>query len=146
MNFSAKIDGNNIQTRSSDLLAVTYHLNLPGTSNLLNGLIRTEGDRLAVLMVEDKGGLAEAASRQQALAPEVTMLQFRYFDGKSWYLEWDSILNGRLPRAVEVTLGFGLPPRQGGPMVRVAVSNSINQFRTVVLVPIADPLPEEFVP
>jgi hypothetical protein len=40
------------------------------------------------------------------LAPEVTEVQFRYFDGVDWLEEWDSALQERLPNAVEVTLTF----------------------------------------
>ena len=33
-----------------------------------------------------------------------------------------------------------------GPLANVTVSSSTNQFRTVILVPVADPLPPELVP
>lgn len=38
------------------------------------------------------------------LAPEVTGCQFRYFDGKTWNSQWDSLGRKSLPVAVEVTL------------------------------------------
>lgn len=141
LNFSASVNGNNVQSRSSDLRVLTYQLSTSGS-----GLIRTDGDRLATLMVEEKGGAATTLAAQQVLAPEVSYLQFRYFDGAAWYTSWDSESSGRLPRAIEVTLGFAPPKNKPGPLFRVTVSQSANQFRTVILIPIADPLPEEFVP
>ena len=140
-NFSSSVNGNNVQSRSSDLRVLTYQLSTSGS-----GLIRTDGDRLATLMVEDKGGAATTLAAQQVLAPEVSYLQFRYFDGAAWYTSWDSESSGRLPRAIEVTIGFAPPKNKPGPLFRVTVSQSANQFRTVILIPIADPLPEEFVP
>ncbi|MEI8380371.1 MAG: type II secretion system protein GspJ [Planctomycetota bacterium] len=141
LNFSSSVNGNNVQSRSSDLRVLTYQLSTSGS-----GLIRTDGDRLATLMVEDKGGAATTLAAQQVLAPEVSYLQFRYFDGAAWYTSWDSESSGRLPRSIEVTIGFAPPKNKPGPLFRVTVSQSANQFRTVILIPIADPLPEEFVP
>lgn len=145
LEFSAQVDGNKLQSRTSDLRAVTYQLSIAGSGAPLVGLIRTEGDRMAVQQVEEKGGAAASMSAQQALSPEVNYLHFRFFDGRAWYATWDSEESARLPRAVEVTIGFAPPQTHVGPALRVAVSGSTNQFRTVVLIPIADPLPEEFV-
>ena len=145
LEFSAQVDGNKLQSRTSDLRAVTYQLSIAGSGAPLVGLIRTEGDRMAVQQVEEKGGAAASMSAQQALSPEVNYLHFRFFDGRAWYPTWDSEEAARLPRAVEVTIGFAPPQTHVGPALRVAVSGSTNQFRTVVLIPIADPLPEEFV-
>lgn len=141
LDFSTTVDGNKLLTHSSDLRVLTYQLATSGT-----GLVRTEGDRLATLMLEEKGGAATGVSGQQVLAPEVSSLQFRFFDGAAWYTTWDSESAGRLPRALEVTIGFAPPKVVPGPLFRVAVNQSANQFRTVILLPIADPLPEEFVP
>ena len=99
---------------------------------------------MATQLVEEKGGAATALSGQQALAPEVSALQFRYFDGLAWYTTWDSEEAGRLPRALEVTLEFAPSKSRPGPALRVAVSGSVNQVRSVILIPIADPLPAEF--
>jgi type II secretory pathway component PulJ len=147
LEFSKSVDGENMQSRTSDLFAVTYSLALAGSgSSASAGLVRSEGDRLVVQMTEDKGGTAEQASKSQSLAPEVAALQFRYFDGATWYETWDSQEAGYLPRAIEVSIGFAPPKTQGGPLLNVAVSSSANQFRTVVLIPVADPLPQELVP
>jgi type II secretory pathway pseudopilin PulG len=147
LNFSTDVDGNQIVTRTSDLLAVTYSLSLPSSGSTTGtGLIRTEGDRLIVQSVEEEGGLATQASRSQVLAPEVATIAFRYFDGTAWYEQWDSQENGYLPRAIEVILGFTPPTSSGGPLSNVVVSSSANQFRTLIVVPVADPLPPELAP
>lgn len=147
LNFATNVDGNNVATRTSDLLAVTYALAMAGSGSTVGtGLIRTEGDRLIVQTVEENGGGAALASKSQALAPEVAALAFRYFDGTAWYDVWDSAEAGYLPRAVEVSIGFTPPTNAGGPLTNVTVSSSTNQFRTVILVPVADPLPPELVP
>ncbi|MEK6257741.1 MAG: prepilin-type N-terminal cleavage/methylation domain-containing protein [Planctomycetota bacterium] len=147
LDFSTNVDGNTIETRTSDLLAVTYSLALPGSGSTTGtGLIRTEGDRLIVQSVEEQGGLATQASRSEALAPEVAAIAFRYFDGTAWYEEWDSEVSGYLPRAIEVIIGFSPPTSSGGPLNNVVVSSSANQFRTLIIVPVADPLPPELAP
>lgn len=113
----------------------------------MSGLIRTEGDRLATLMIENKSNTTTTAlSAQQLLAPEVTSLQFRYFDGVAWFTTWDSEESGRLPRAVEVNMVLAPLKYRSGPLFRVAVNASANQCRTVVLLPTSDPLPAEFLP
>lgn len=158
LEFSPSVDGNKVQSHTSDLRVVTYQLSGAGStinvtgpttsttgSTTSGGLIRTEGDRMATQMIEEKGGSATSLSGAQALSPEVSSLLFRYFDGKTWYPAWDSEDAGRLPRAIEITLTFAPPKVRPGPALNVAVSASANQFRTVVLIPIADPLPEEFV-
>ena len=145
LEFSASVDGNKLQTHTSDLRVVTYQLGASGSVANMAGLIRTEGDRLATLLVEEKGSTPTALSQQQALSPEVSTLQFRYFDGRTWYTSWDSEAAGRLPRAVEISIGFGPSQVRVGPALRVATSGSVNQVRSVVMIPISDPLPEEFV-
>jgi len=157
LEFSTDADGNITTNRTSDLRVVSYlHSGSPtggtgaaaansATAALGTGLIRTEGDRLQSLQIEEQGGQSTALSTSQVLAPEVNLLQFRYFDGLAWYTTWDSEQAGRLPRAVEVTLGFA-PAASTGPALNVPVSASADQVRSVILLPIADPFPEEFLP
>jgi type II secretory pathway pseudopilin PulG len=42
------------------------------------------------------------------LAPEVTRLEFEYFDGQEWFDEWDSMARGGLPSAVAIALDVEL--------------------------------------
>ena len=42
------------------------------------------------------------------LTPEVSQLQFRYYDGAEWVDYWDGSSRGGLPRAIEISLAFHL--------------------------------------
>ena len=79
-----------------------------------NGLARSEGDRTALDAAELAGDVGTVASVGRVLAPEVTQIAFRYFDGAAWLEEWDSVTIGALPLAVEVTLAVDAdgPPEQ----------------------------------
>jgi len=41
--------------------------------------------------------------KDTTVVPEVVDIQFRYFDGQQWQNSWNSLQNGKLPLAVEVT-------------------------------------------
>ncbi len=150
LEFSANLDGAKMHSHTSDLRVVTYQLAMAGVSMpggaMMQGLVRTEGDRMATQMVEEKGAAPTSLSLPQALAPEVATVQFRFFDGVTWFTVWDSEEAGRLPRAVEVIITFAPSQAKLGPALRVNVSQSTNTFRSVVLIPISDPLPAEFAP
>ena len=106
--------------RSSDLRTVVWFM--AGEGGALAsavagrdgpGLARLEGDTPAVAAAEttgDNDGLLAAAT---LLAPEVTALQFRYFDGVDWVGSWDSALTGSLPRAVEMQFQLDLDGPDG---------------------------------
>ncbi|HSG71088.1 MAG TPA: type II secretion system protein GspJ [Planctomycetaceae bacterium] len=70
------------------------------------GLARMDGDALELMFSANEMGFEDASSsgQTQVLAPEVTSLSFRYFDGFEWTDSWDSRAMERLPNAVEVTL------------------------------------------
>ena len=72
------------------------------------GLVRDKADPLFT-RVEDLEFEADSLPQgAQVMAPEVSLLEFRYFDGFDWYDSWDSALYGELPKAVEIALGFTL--------------------------------------
>lgn len=127
---------------SSDLRGVTYSFSMTGSA-MGSGLIRAEGERMAIEQVEANGGLASQVSQIQVLAPEVIGVSFRYFDGSVWQVAWDSETNRRLPRAVEISIKLQ-PPQQKRGIFNVGTSRSMETFRTVVLIPISDPYPPEF--
>ena len=133
---------------TSDLREVTYSFvastaaPIPGMMPT-SGLVRTEGDRMAVEALESTGGAANQISNVQYLCPEVIGLNFRYFDGQVWSESWDSDATGRIPRAVELMVKLS-PPKAKPALFNVATSRSMEIFRTVVLIPISDPFPKEF--
>lgn len=101
------------------------------------GLARSQGERsvLRTLNAESSGSVLPGPTR--LLAPEIDLVQFRFFDGLAWYEEWDSSTIGSLPRAVEVTIGID----SGGG--QITSTTSPRTFRLVVAIPASDPLTEE---
>ena len=133
----------NSAVRTSDLRYVSYSFLSPGAATL-SGLVRTEGDRMAVEVLEAKGAAATNITSLQVLAPEVSSFTLRYFDGRVWSPTWDSDTIGRIPRAVEISFSF-LPPKRKPSIFNAAVSRSMDSFRTVILIPVSDPFPKDFV-
>lgn len=110
-------------------------LTAPGGSS---GLCRLDHDATDLKSSEDVFVLV--SSDAQLLAPEVTEVRFRYFDGVDWVEEWDSTLQERLPNAVEVTLTFEtveLPAKQM--VFEPPLEDSDNTVRFVIALPMAPP-------
>ena len=70
------------------------------------GLIRMMGSYDRFQTLDEAGNYDEMASYAQHLAVEVHQLQFRYFDGYSWFDEWNSSETNSLPQAVEVSMSL----------------------------------------
>jgi prepilin-type N-terminal cleavage/methylation domain-containing protein len=115
--------------RASDLLLITYGL-APLSSEQLsilqkdltvsrpaNGLGRRARDLYSQLETTETPG------SEDLLAPEVTEIFFRYFDGTNWVETWDSQATGALPRAIEVTFGFWNPPRRNDERARKSLDD-----------------------
>ena len=141
---------------SSDLKTVAYFLSNSDTAidsddtalSLIDdtdgtGLARSEGDRSVLRELNSSNGDSVLPGPTQVLAPEINQLQFRFFDGLTWYEEWDSSTTGALPRAVEITIGFEAAPERGGYLGNSAVSASTQTIRLVVAIPVSDPLAME---
>ena len=147
----------------SDLRSISYFLAVAGGGGLqgavgntaaggsamfateqgAQGLARLDGDRLRIAQADATGAIDLLAQQAQVLAPEVTQLQFRYFDGTAWVAQWDSATAGALPRAVEVTLWIDVTadeadqsPLAEGLAADAKVSPEI--YRFVVALPLAD--------
>ena len=99
---------------------------------------------MAVEVLEAKGAAATNITNLQVLAPEVSSFTLRCFDGRVWSPTWDSDLMGRIPRAVEISFTF-LPPKRKPSLFNAAVSKSMDSFRTVILIPVSDPFPKDFI-
>ncbi|MBI1900684.1 MAG: hypothetical protein HYS13_06180 [Planctomycetia bacterium] len=90
----------------SDVKTVAYFLRTTPISQEPGGrpgLVRRSLDRAVAEWSSDGGGLTSQYDGD-LLAPEVTALEFRYFDGKEWLTEWDSQQLGGLPMAVEIVI------------------------------------------
>ncbi len=67
-----------------------------------SGLMRSEMNRATALFASENGDYEIFLRNGQLLAPEVVVLEFRYFDGLEWFTEWNSQDMGGLPMAVEM--------------------------------------------
>ncbi len=102
--------------RVSDIKTVAYYLQagqrvgassgsatgLAADATLAAGLVRRQLDRATGLWAVDTGNAALLASQTKLLAPEVSGIEFSYFDGLEWLTQWDTSELGGLPMAVKV--------------------------------------------
>ncbi len=117
-----------------------------GLGQSVTGLVRTEMDRATAAYARSGATLNVSTGKQELLAPEVTSLAFRYFDGTSWYTAWDSTQMQGIPTAVEIQLGVrssktrtGSPEAVSTPAVAGAAAPAANSltYRMVVQIPVA---------
>ena len=69
-----------------------------------SGLVRRELDRAITQWAVNNGNITTLQQTGDVLAPEVIGIEFSYFDGIEWRLEWDTEMEGVLPVAIEVVL------------------------------------------
>jgi type II secretory pathway component PulJ len=112
-----------------------------------NGLVRRELDRAAASFSARDGSLDPSQHPGQLLAPEITYLEFRYFDGSSWYTEWDSQQMGGLPTAIEITIGIDPAADRNREDLDVAdvrelsvADTNLYMYRLTVHLPVAKPI------
>ena len=105
------------------------------------GLAVLAGDRLAIEYADANADTEQMGSQAEILAPEISLLQFRYFDGTGWVDSWDSSALGQLPKAVEITIGFREPAARqtaaNRQLTTMGVASApIAVLRSVVAIPI----------
>lgn len=109
-------------------------------------LARQMSDRL-IEVVNGPGAeatnLPAALNETSIIAQEVVSLRFRYYDGYAWVEQWDSTEKGRLPRAVEMTLGFIQDSYKRPGSLNLPGSETILLQKHVVLVPVSVPVSGE---
>jgi len=127
------------RVRSSDMLTVGYQLgDSVAAAAAPTGLGRFESDRLLASLAEAQGDVGFLSNNLRIVAPEVTSLQFAYFDGYNWLGEWDSSMLGGVPTAVEIIIEVTTPPRGSRPGFAAAKRTATAQtFRLVVALPLA---------
>ncbi len=152
-------DATNIDDVPSDVKTVTYFVQAPGagvvdpldaidttSSNSVNeftgGLVRRALDRNVTQYASEIGNLNQLALSGQLLAPEVTSLQFQYWDGITWQLEWSSDEFEELPLAIRIDLSLADPSAlaAGGSLDD---ENAIRTFSHIVRLPMAKIIEEE---
>lgn len=103
-------------------------------------LARNVIDRLAEAVTLDE--ITDTDPTQESsgiIAPEVVSLAFRYYDGYSWFDTWDSVEAQRLPRAIEVTMGFRKQEFQPARSLNLPGQEPTVLLKHVLLVPITSP-------
>jgi len=108
----------------SDVKTVTYYLQSATTSglatagtqgaaltqltdpNVTSGLVRRELDRAVTNWTMTNNSAAMVSQTGEVLAPEVVNLEFQYFDGYEWRLEWDTETEQALPLAIQISLAM----------------------------------------
>ncbi len=86
------------------------------------GLVRRSLDRAVTAWAAENGNTDDLEKSAQVLAPEVTAIRFRYFNGSKWFDEWNSDAYGGIPLAVQISLTLLSAPR------RSATSRAITSF------------------
>lgn len=116
----------------------------PNPENSTTGLAKRTIDRATSRFANDNGIFEFMDPSVEVLAPEVSALQFAYFDGLEWVSEWDSELRGGIPIAVEITLII-LPEDEREFRTRTEMESAMNNidadniYRLVVHLPSSDP-------
>ena len=152
-------DAGNLEDVPSDVKTVTYFVQMAGTTvgvdDEMNqfqsanetlavsgsgGLVRRSLDRLATINAMSTGALASLDATGDLIAPEVVSIEFSYWDGIMWQLQWNSDEMGELPLAVQVQIGI-VDPLQAA----VAQENSESVveprlFTHVIRLPLARPV------
>jgi len=146
LEYAPLFDADRAGHRTSDQQTVSWFLARKGGFGLAGavgmekeGIARTSGDSLSTTLADQEGNLAALVQQTRVLAPEVTRVQFRYFDGISWQPAWDSAQFGGLPRLVEVTIEIrSAPSRKSRP--DEPVNAATQEFQVVVVIPASKPL------
>ncbi len=145
----------------SDIKTVTYFVQPPGTTGVLDpltqmaagepssfagggngGLVRRQLDRLATKYALETGNTASLNMTGDLLAPEVLAIEFSYWDGFLWQIEWNSDEQKALPLAVRVRLTVG----QAGAdpqSVDTSDSSEVRVFQQIVRLPMGRIVEEE---
>lgn len=134
---------------SCDLKAVSYYLGGPDgqmptsfgqatSSDAIQGLMRKSADQLS-LSVTSPSTDQSSQGTAELLAPEIVSLSFKYHDGVAWVSSWDSTIDGGIPTAIGITIGFKDPTNTGSTVMHREVSASTSEFRIVVTIPQSNP-------
>ena len=70
------------------------------------GLVRRELDRAVAEFASNSGSLSALLDAGKVIAPEIVGVEFGYFDGVEWRMEWDTEVEGGLPVAIQVVLAL----------------------------------------
>jgi len=130
--------------RIGDGTAITSAHDVFNTSDNVPGLMRRQLSRAVTSYAVENGNSEQLQESDELLAPEVIAIEFQYFDGYEWLVEWDSDSFQALPLAVEVllTLKSSSPYHSGGVVNTFYTDDSLGEqtsavtYRLVVRLPV----------
>ena len=138
----------------SDLKTVTYYVQDPQANGIddplaeldaeagltqeeQGGLVRRSLDRSATNYASLQGNVTTLNQTGELIAPEVLAIEFAYWDGTTWQIEWNSDQFGELPLAVKISLTMSAPATYGASEAEPRV------FTHVVRLSLAKPIEED---
>jgi prepilin-type N-terminal cleavage/methylation domain-containing protein len=121
-----------INENSKDSTVLSANAQLNGA-----GLVRQELEYTQRVRAEQIGDTPFLQTGQVLIAPEVAMLEVRYFDGTTVLDTWEMQVNGQLPYAVEIRLVLAKPEHAGS--VQSAMAEGGREFRQMIFLPTARP-------
>jgi hypothetical protein len=143
------VDPGNLNDLPSDLKTVTYFVQQAeaygvddplaklddSTSTGSGGLVRRVLDRQASTFAALSGNINSLNQTGELLAPEVMGIEFSYWDGMIWQIQWNSDELGELPLAVKIQMSMVDPlvdaneqvPRLFSHVVRLPMAKIIEE-------------------
>jgi hypothetical protein len=121
---------------------VAYYISTqidPTTGAQVTGLFRRELDRTVTDYAQRSGNIASIDTQGELLAAEVAAIEFRYFDGQQYLLQWDSQASTALPVAVEVAIWLRSPVSGRDATAR---DQATTPYRVVVALPTGEYPPD----
>ncbi|MFG0255644.1 MAG: prepilin-type cleavage/methylation domain-containing protein [Rhodopirellula sp. JB053] len=148
------VSGGKLLDRPSDIKTISYFVQpegtgsnldaieelaiangIPSTTTTAGGLVRRELDRTINTYAATTGGLSRLSSVGEVISPEVTAIEFEYFDGVNWLTYFSSDEMGYLPPAVRVTLQIA---GEQDAEIETTVE-SVRTFTHVIYLPMSHP-------
>ncbi len=158
--YVAMLDGttSDLEDIPSDIKTVSYYVqdagmiggvqdsidSLDANSGSLatGGLIRRSLDRAASLEASITGGLSRLNQTGELIAPEVVGIEFSYWDGTTWLLQWNSDEYKELPLAIQVQLTMDDPIAAAANVSQGIAANTMatRVFKHIIRLPLARPI------
>ena len=119
----------------------------PDATDLTSGgLVRRSLDRAATVEAATMGNISTLNQTGDLLAPEIKSIEFSYWDGLTWQVEWSSDEFGELPLAVQVRIYMvdpALAATEDANTISSLGPDSMRAFSHIVRLPMAVPIETE---
>lgn len=129
VSYFMQTDGDQATASSLDPIAAW-----DGTQS--GGLVRRQLDRAVTQWATLNASATSLMQTGDLLAPEVVGIEFQYFDGVEWLMEWDTEYQEALPMAIQIVLMVTtMDPNQAETADVLEVESATRYYRLVVNVP-----------